>query len=208
VSGELAMGFDKRQSGLSGVAKQVNLKGARMGIFSKFRLVALAAVLLLTIGFVSACGEPSGGATGQPTPTPTISATVQPTPTATVVATAQPTATPDGQNVLYVMYFHRTQRCASCIYAEDGIVWTIDTYFSDEVADGKLIFMSIDLQDTANAELVSKYGAYTSQLFMNKVTNGEEEIEQITSLWFYIGNDQAYSDAAKAEIEERLEYLE
>jgi len=40
---------------------------------------------------------------------------------------------------------------------------------------------------------------------MNKVTNGEEEIEQITSLWFYIGNDQAYSNAAKALIEEWLE---
>jgi len=176
-----------------------------MGIFSKCRLAALAAILVLTIGLASACGEPSGGATDQPTPTPTAVSTVQPTPTSTVGATAQPTATPDGQNVLYVMYFHRTQRCASCIYAEDGLRWTIDTYFTDEVAEGKLIFMSIDLQDTANAELVSKYGAYTSQLFMNKVTAGEEEIEQITSLWFYIGNDQAYSDAVKAEIEEWLE---
>jgi hypothetical protein len=176
-----------------------------MGIFSKFRLVALAAVLLLTVSLVSACGAPSGGASDQPTPTPTAVSTVQPTSTSTVVATAQPTATPDGQNVLYVMYFHRTQRCASCIYAEDGLRWAIDTYFADEVAEGKLIFRSIDLQDSTNAEIVSKYGAYTSQLFMNKVTAGEEEIEQITSLWFYIGNDQAYSDAAKALIEEWLE---
>ena len=178
---------------------------ARMAIFNKFRLISLAAAFILVMGFVTACGEPSGSATGQATPTPTAVNTVQPTPTPTTVATAQPTATPDGQNVLYVMYFHRTQRCASCVYAEDGLRWTIDTYFADEVSDGKLVFMSIDLQDAANTELVSKYGAYTSQLFINKITDGEEEIEQITSLWFYIGNDQAYTDAAKALIEERLE---
>ena len=78
-------------------------------------------------------------------------------------------------------------------------------HVADEVDDGELIFMSIDLQDQANKALVEKYGAYTSQLFMNKVTNGVEEIEQITSVWFYLGNNQAFADAFKAEIDKRLE---
>ncbi|MFA5367221.1 MAG: nitrophenyl compound nitroreductase subunit ArsF family protein [Dehalococcoidia bacterium] len=165
----------------------------RKAVFNRFRLVALTATLLLTIGLVTACGEPSGGSTSQSAPTPTA------------LNTVQPTATLDGQDVLYVIYFHRTQRCSGCIYAEDGITWTIDTYFADEVDDGELIFMSIDLQDQANKALVEKYGAYTSQLFMNKVTNGVEEIEQITSVWFYLGNNQAFADAFKAEIDKRLE---
>lgn len=174
----------------------------RKAVFNRFRLVALTATLLLTIGLVTACGEPSGGSTSQSAPTPTALNTVQPTSTPTTVAATQPT---DGQDVLYVIYFHRTQRCSGCIYAEDGITWTIDTYFADEVDDGELIFMSIDLQDQANKALVEKYGAYTSQLFMNKVTNGVEEIEQITSVWFYLGNNQAFADAVKAEIDKRLE---
>lgn len=177
---------------------------ARKAVFNRFRLVALTATLLLTIGLVTACGEPSVGSTSQATPTPTAVNTVQPTSTPTTVATTQPTATPNGQDVLYVIYFHRTVRCAGCIYAEDGITWTIDNYFADEVADGQLVFMSIDLQDEDNKAIVEKYGAYTSQLFMNKVTNGVEKIEQITSVWFYLGNDQAFANAVKTVIEERL----
>lgn len=177
---------------------------ARIAVFKRFWLVALAAALLLVVGFVSACGEPSSGSISQATPTPTAVNTVQPTPTSTVVATVQPTVTPDGQNVLYVIYFHRTQRCAGCIYAEDGITWTIDNYFADEVDDGQLVFMSIDLQDEDNSAIVDKYGAYTSQLFMNKVVNGVDEIEHITSIWFYLGNDQEFANAVKEEIEEHL----
>ena len=150
-----------------------------MGILRKVQLLGLTAVLLLTMGLVSACKVPvPDKSSGLP---------------------------PSIDNGVEVVYFHRTNRCYGCTYAEDGIRWTIETYFTDEVADGKLVFMSIDLQDSTNAEIVSKYGAYTSQLFMNKVTDGEEEIEEITSVWFCLGNDQAFADAVKTEIDERLE---
>jgi len=177
---------------------------ARMAVFNKFRLISLAAALLLVVGFVSSCGEPSGSATGQATPTPTAVNTVQPTPTSTVVATVQPTATPDGQNVVQVIYTHRTHRCSGCIWAEDWLRWTVDTYFADEMADGKLVFMSIDIEDSNNSALANKLGAYASQIFINKIADGEEEIEQLTSLYYLVGDSQAYSDKAKAEIEERL----
>ncbi len=111
---------------------------------------------------------------------------------------------PGVDNGLEVVYFHRTNRCYGCIYAEDGIRYTIETYFADEVARGELVFMSIDLQDGNNAAIVNKYGAYTSQLFMNKVVDGKEQIEHVTSIWAYLGNDQAFANAVKAEIEERL----
>jgi len=131
--------------------------------------------------------------------------TVQPTPTPAVITTVHPGVTPDWQNVVEVIYTHRTQRCAGCIWAEDELRWTIDTYFADEVADGKLVFMSINIEDSNNSAIVNKYGAYASQIFINKIVDGEEEIEEITSLYLLIGNTQAYTDTAKAEIEERLE---
>lgn len=178
---------------------------ARMAVFNKFRLISLAAALIVVMGLVTACGEPSGGATGQATPTPTAVNTVQPTPTTTAVATAQPAATPDWQNVVEVIYTHRTHRCASCLWAEDWLRWTVDTYFAEEMADGKLVFMSIDIEDSNNSALANKLGAYASQIFINKIVDGEEEIDQLTSLYYLVGDSQAYSDKAKAEIEERLE---
>jgi len=39
-----------------------------------------------------------------------------------------------------VVYFHRAQRCYSCIHAEEGIRYTVETYFADELASGKVTF--------------------------------------------------------------------
>jgi peptidylprolyl isomerase len=127
---------------------------------------------------------------------------IVPAPT---TATLQPGVTPDLQNVVEVIYTHRTNRCASCVWAEDNLRRTIDTYFADEVANGKLIFMTINIEDGSNIAIVNKLGAYSSQMFINKIVDGEEEIEEMTSLYLLIYNTQAYSDAAKALIEERLE---
>ena len=62
-----------------------------------------------------------------------------------------------------VVYFHRTQQCYSCRYAEEGTRYTVENYFGDELATGKLTFQSLDVQDSKNAAIVEKYGAYGSQ---------------------------------------------
>ncbi|MFA5054703.1 MAG: nitrophenyl compound nitroreductase subunit ArsF family protein [Dehalococcoidia bacterium] len=128
--------------------------------------------------------------------------------TAPETATLKPGVTLDWQNVVEVIYTHRANRCTSCVWAEDNLRWVVDTYFGDEVADGKLVFMTINVEDVSNSALVNKLGAYTSQIFINKIVDGEEEIEQMTSLYLLIYDTQAYRDAAKAEIEERLEDME
>lgn len=137
-------------------------------------------ILILTVSILCACNSSTGDTPNNPEVTPTV------------------------QNGVEVVYFHRTQRCYSCEYAEDGVQYTIDNYFADELASGELVFMSIDVQDKENAELVDKYGAYTSSLFMNKVVDGVEHIEEITKIWLVVGNDQAFVDTVKKEIEERL----
>jgi peptidylprolyl isomerase len=127
---------------------------------------------------------------------------------APITATLRPGVTPDWQNVVEIIYTHRTNRCTSCVWAEDNLRWAIDTYFADEVADGKLVFMTINVEDANNIDIVNKLGAYTSQMFINTIVDGEEAIEQMTSLYLLIYDTQAYRDAAKALIEERLEYME
>jgi len=83
--------------------------------------------------------------------------------------------------------------------------YTIETYFADELASGELVFKVLNVQDPANAAIVDKYGAYTSSLFMNKVVDGVDHIEQVTDIWLLLGNDQAFVDLVKSEIEKRLE---
>lgn len=112
--------------------------------------------------------------------------------------------TDNGVNVVEVVYFHRTNRCSGCIYAGDMVEYTINTYFVDELADGGLTFTMLDVQDEANAEIIDKYGAYTSSLYMNKVVNGVDNIENITGIWLLLHKDQEFVDYVKKEIDERL----
>ena len=55
-----------------------------------------------------------------------------------------------------VVYFHRTQRCPKCIHAEESINYTVETYFADELASGKVTFQVLDVQDEENAAIVKK----------------------------------------------------
>jgi heme/copper-type cytochrome/quinol oxidase subunit 2 len=103
-----------------------------------------------------------------------------------------------------VAYFHRTQQCYSCRYAEEGTRHTVETYFKDELTNGKVTFQSVDVQDEANTEIADKYGAYTSSLFINAVKDGNDNIEQVTDIWLVIGDDEAFVELVKGRIEKSL----
>ncbi len=148
-------------------------------MLSKVQLFGLAAVLLLAIGIVSACKVPEPDESSGPPPSI--------------------------DNGVEVVYFHRAQRCAGCIHAQDMTEYTLDTYFSDELENGEIVFVALNLQDAANAAMVQKYGAYTSSLFINDVEEGVEQIEQITDIWLVLWDDEEFVELVKTEIEERLE---
>lgn len=154
-------------------------KERSMSMFVKARILNSIFILALAGGILCACSVPS------------------PNPNSSVA--------PSVDNGLEVVYFHRTHRCYGCTYAEDGVRYTIENYFADELASGELVFMSIDVQDEENATIVDKYGAYTSSLFMNKVVDGVEHIDEIKDIWFALGDDQAFTDIVMSEIGERLE---
>ena len=103
-----------------------------------------------------------------------------------------------------IVYFHRTQQCYSCRYAEEGTRYTVETYFDDELDSGRLTFQSVDVQDSKNAAIVEKYGAYTSSLFINAIKDGTDHIEQVTDIWLVIGDDEASVELVKSKIQKSL----
>ena len=104
-----------------------------------------------------------------------------------------------------VIYFHRAQRCYSCIYAEEGTRYTVETYFADELASGKVTFEVFNVEDKENATIVKKYGAFTSSLFINTIRDGADHIEEVTDIWFALGKDEAFVNAVRDKIERSLE---
>ena len=107
-----------------------------------------------------------------------------------------------------VVYFHSTQRCHSCIYAEEWTRYTVETYFADELASGKVTFQVLNVQDKQNAAIVNKYGAYRLSLFINTIRDGTDHIEEVPYIWLLIGDDEAFVEAVRSKIEESLKELE
>lgn len=103
-----------------------------------------------------------------------------------------------------VVYFHPTRRCYSCMWLEAGTNYTVNTYFADELASGELTFQVINIDDEANSEIVGKYGAFTSSLFINTVRDGIDHIEHASEVYYFIGREEAFVTALKSKIEKCL----
>ena len=104
-----------------------------------------------------------------------------------------------------VYHFHGTNQCYSCktvgAYAEE----TISTYFADEVKSGKIIFGHINAELAENIDLVEKYGATGSSLWIGTYTkDGQFRAEQNANVWYKIGNKDEYLSYLKGVIEQKF----
>jgi len=137
-------------------------------------------LLMLVVGLLCSCGSPAPIAPSTSDTPPVVADRVE------------------------VVYFHRTQRCYGCLYAEDGIRYTVETYFKDELTSGKVTFKMLNVEDKENATIVKKYGAFTSSLFINTIRDGTDHIEEVGEIWFLLGNDEAFVEAVRSKIEKSL----
>lgn len=91
------------------------------------------------------------------------------------------------------MYFHRTQRCPTCLkmgsYSEEAV----RSGFAQQVKDGKAEFHYIDFQDKKNAELTKAYGISGPALIVAKVEkNKVKEFKNLEDIWAKVGDKPAF----------------
>ena len=105
---------------------------------------------------------------------------------------------------LEVYHFHGTNQCYSCktvgAYAEE----TINTYFSDELKTGKIVFDHINTELPENKDLAIKYGATSASLWLGSYDKTGFHAEQNTNVWYKISNKQDYMNYLKDLIQKRL----
>lgn len=104
-----------------------------------------------------------------------------------------------------VVYFHRTNRCHSCMYAEEQTWYTLATYFINELESGKITFKSINVQDENSSAIIEKYGAYGPQLFISTIKGDEEYIEAVIEFWDFIDDDEGFSQLIRTKVTNALE---
>jgi ABC-type glycerol-3-phosphate transport system substrate-binding protein len=87
-----------------------------------------------------------------------------------------------------VIHFHATQQCWSCITVGEYALQTIKEKFPEEYRDGRITYQDINGELPANRDLVTKYQATGSALFINTIKNGQDNIEEDTTVWRLVNN--------------------
>jgi hypothetical protein len=160
-----------------------------MTVRSKVTILSSFLLIILLVGMLGACG---GTTTEAPpdsnTPPNSNGSEMSPTPA----------------DKVEVVYFYWPQRCTGCIYAEDTVLYILETYFADELSSGKITWATYDVAAEENAALVEQYEAYTSSLFINTITDDTDHIEQLTKIWSVLFDDEAFIEVVKSAIEQSL----
>ena len=166
---------------------------------------------ILAVGLLFACTSPAippaspEEASVPPTTTPSL-----PKPSNPIQTTTPPDESSTLPDRVDVIYFHRPQRCVTCLCFEERVRYVVSTYFQNELNSGKMTFGVYDIGDSKNADIVNKYGAIGSQLFINTIKDDTDHIRDIQDIWSWhcTSNKQSFDQKVKNVIDQSLEDIE
>ncbi len=99
-----------------------------------------------------------------------------------------------------VLYFHRTQRCESCLNAENYTRETLETHFADRLKNGWMSLRVLDMEKKENAALVQKFDVGGSALYLSIWIQGTEYLCPNQDIWFFTSNKYLFVDTLKKKI--------
>lgn len=97
---------------------------------------------------------------------------------------AQSESSVDGQSsaAVEVLYFHGNRRCATCIAIEQHTKELLEEQFADEMAQGKIVFKSINYDEKDGKIIAEQYKVAGSSLIIN--SDGGKAIDNLTNFAF------------------------
>lgn len=113
---------------------------------------------------------------------------------ASVIEPSSPSPSVEKAEKIEVVHFHGTNQCYSCITVGKYALNTIKERFPKEYADGTIVFRDINGELSENQDIVMKYQARGSSLFINAIRNGSDNIEEDTKVWRLISDETQYAD--------------
>ncbi len=91
------------------------------------------------------------------------------------------------------MYFHRTQRCPTCLkmgsYSEEAV----KSAFAEEIKKGQVTFYYIDFQDAKNARYTKAYDISKPALIVAKIVDNKvASYRSLEDIWTKVGDKSAF----------------
>ena len=101
---------------------------------------------------------------------------------------------------LIAYYFHRTQRCRTCLtieaYAED----VLKDAFPEALRTGQLEFRTVDLEEPANEHFVADYELAASSLVLVAFQDGKQtEWRNLQRVWELVGDELKFKAYVESE---------
>lgn len=93
-----------------------------------------------------------------------------------------------------VVHFHGTQQCWSCITVGEFALRTIQNKFPDDYENGTIVFKDINGELPENQEIVNKFQARGSSLFINAIANDQDNIQEEIDVWRLVTNEDKFID--------------
>lgn len=111
-------------------------------------------------------------------------------------ARVQPPAT------VFVTYFHTTARCTSCLKIEDLTNATMTTRFAAPIADKRIVWRSVNLDEPQNNHFVKDYGLYTKSVVVTEMREGREvRWKNLDKVWNLLGDPESFQSYVEKEVQ-------
>lgn len=108
----------------------------------------------------------------------------------------------ESSSKIEVVDFYSTHRCTTCRAIEANTVYTLETYFPEEMKNGTITFQTINVDKDENYEVARSFNATGTALFLNVIIDGKSKKIDLTDFAFMNGNDK---ETFSAELKEKLE---
>lgn len=107
-----------------------------------------------------------------------------------------------------VYYFHGNYRCRNCYNIEKFSEETIGKNFRDELASGRLVFKTVNIEEKGNEHFINDYQLYTKSLVLSLIKNGQEiKSKNLIKVWKYLRNKAKFYQYIKDETANYLKEL-
>lgn len=91
-----------------------------------------------------------------------------------------------------VVNFFGTQRCVSCLAIGKLTKKTLEERFASELESGKIVFKEINGELPENKEIVVKYQARGSSLFINAIRGEKDNIAEDVTVWRLVNSEEQF----------------
>ena len=104
-----------------------------------------------------------------------------------------------------VYHFHATRQCVTCKTVGTFSEETVNTYFTNEIKSGKLVYAHVNVDLPENKFLVDKYEATGSSLLIGVYgKDGSFTKQEDTNVWYKIRDKTNFTNYLKGVIEQKF----